>query len=50
MHFIGQPKQLTISIYQLIDGEYQVKQFRGEDTIHQSIVFPELSLTAKQIF
>ncbi|MFW9258677.1 Uma2 family endonuclease [Nostoc sp. CALU 546] len=47
--FIGNPKQPTISIYQLIEGEYQVRQFRGSDRI-QSLAFPELDLTAEQIF
>jgi Uma2 family endonuclease len=46
--FIGDPKQPTISIYQLIEGEYQVTQFRGIDVI-QSPAFPELNLTANQI-
>ncbi|MEH1855450.1 MAG: Uma2 family endonuclease [Nostoc sp.] len=47
--FIGNPKQPTISIYQLIDGEYQVTQFRGSDRI-QSLAFSELNLTAEQVF
>jgi Uma2 family endonuclease len=47
--FIGNPKQPTLSICQLVDGEYQVKQFRGSDTI-ESLAFPELRLTAEQIF
>jgi Uma2 family endonuclease len=47
--FIGNPKQPTISVYQLVDGEYQVTQFRGDDRII-SPTFPELNLTAKQIF
>jgi Uma2 family endonuclease len=47
--FIGNPKVPTISIYQLIDGEYQIAQFRGSDCI-KSITFPELALTAEQIF
>jgi Uma2 family endonuclease len=47
--FTGNPKQPTISIYQLIDGEYQVTQFRGSDRI-VSPTFPELNLTAEQIF
>ena len=47
--FIGNPKQPTISIYQLIEGEYQVSQFRGSDSI-QSPAFPELNLTPDQIF
>jgi Uma2 family endonuclease len=47
--FIGNPKLPTISIYQLIDGEYQVTQFRDDAHII-SPTFPELNLTAKQIF
>ncbi len=49
VRFIGKPKQPTISIYELIDGEYQVKQFRGAETIC-SPTFPELKLTVEQIF
>ena len=47
--FIGNPKQPTISIYRLIDGEYEVSQFRVDDRIESS-TFPELDLTAQQIF
>jgi Uma2 family endonuclease len=47
--FIGNPKQPTISIYQLVDGEYQVSQFRDNERL-VSPTFPELNLTAKQIF
>ncbi len=47
--FVGNPKKPTISIYLLVDGEYQVNQFRENDCI-QSLAFPELSLTAEQIF
>jgi len=47
--FIGNPKQPTISIYNLVNGEYQVKQFRGSERI-ESLVFPELTLTVEQIF
>ncbi len=47
--FIGNPKQLTISIYSLVEGEYQLYLFRGSDHI-QSPTFPELDLTAEQIF
>ncbi|MEZ2229999.1 MAG: Uma2 family endonuclease [Microcoleus sp.] len=47
--FIGNPKQPTISVYQLVDGEYQVKQFRASERV-ESLAFPELSLTAEQIF
>ena len=47
--FIGNPKQPTLSVYQLVDGEYQVKQFRGSERV-ESLTFPELKLTAEQIF
>jgi Uma2 family endonuclease len=47
--FIGNPKQPTVSIYQLVEGEYQVSQFRGDNRI-ESLIFPELNLTAQQIF
>ncbi len=47
--YIGNPKQPTISIYDLINGEYRVSQFIGNATI-VSPTFPELTLTANQIF
>ena len=47
--FIGNPKQPTLSIYQLVDGEYQIAQFRGDDRI-VSPTFPNLNLTVNQIF
>jgi Uma2 family endonuclease len=47
--FTGNPKQPTFSVYQLIDEEYQVSQFRGSDGI-LSPTFPQLNLTAQQIF
>lgn len=47
--YIGKPKQPTISVYQMIEGEYEVKMFRGSDRIESSI-FPDLQLTAEQIF
>ncbi len=49
MKYIGDPKQPTLSIYNLVNEEYQVTQFRGDDRI-VSIAFPELNLTAQQIF
>ncbi len=48
-NLIGNPKQPTISIYWLVEDEYQVSQFRGDERI-QSPTFPELNLTAQQIF
>ncbi|MEM9542365.1 MAG: Uma2 family endonuclease [Cyanobacteria bacterium P01_E01_bin.42] len=47
--YLGSPKLPTLSIYSLVNGEYQVSQFRGEETI-ASPTFPELQLTAVQIF
>ncbi|MEC4803668.1 MAG: Uma2 family endonuclease [Jaaginema sp. PMC 1079.18] len=47
--FIGTPKLPTISVYRMVDGEYEVRQFRGDDWV-ESLVFGELQLTAKQIF
>ena len=47
--FIGNPKQPTISVYKMIDGEYEANRFRGNDKIESSI-FPELNLTAEQVF
>jgi Uma2 family endonuclease len=47
--FIGNPKQPTILIHELIDGEYQVTSFQGDDRVI-SPTFPELVLTANQVF
>ena len=47
--FIGNPKQPTIFVHELVDGEYQVTTFRGNDRLI-SPTFPELILTANQIF
>jgi Uma2 family endonuclease len=47
--FIGDPKQPTILVHELIDEEYQVTQFRGDEII-KSPTFPELVLTANQVF
>ena len=48
-NFIGNPKQPTISVCNLLDGEYQVLKFRENDRI-VSQTFPDLNLTANQIF
>jgi len=48
-NFLGNPKQPTVFVYQLIEGEYQVSQFRGDDLI-VSPTFSRLNLTAKQVF
>ena len=47
--FIGNPKQQTITICELVDGEYQTTQFQGDRSI-VSPLFPDLNLTAQQIF
>ena len=47
--YIGNPKQPTLSVYQLVDGEYELTQFRGDDKI-ESAAFPELNLTTQQVF
>lgn len=47
--FIGDPKTPTLSIYTLDEsGEYQFKQFRGNDLI-ESPTFPNLRLTAGEV-
>ncbi len=47
--FIGNPKQPTIFICELVDGEYQMTAFQGNTAI-SSPTFPQLNLTAQQIF
>ena len=46
--YIGKPKQPTLSICTLVDGEYEIQQFRGNQTI-TSTIFPVLKLTAEQV-
>jgi Uma2 family endonuclease len=45
---IGKPKQPTLSIGVLVDGEYEIQKFRGSQTI-VSPTFPMLKLTAEQV-
>ncbi len=45
---IGKPKQPTLSVCTLVDGEYEIQQFRGNQTI-VSPTFPDLKLTAEQV-
>lgn len=47
--FIGNPKQPTIFVCELVDGEYQMTAFQG-NTVIVSPTFPQLNLTAQQIF
>jgi Uma2 family endonuclease len=46
---IGFPKAPTLTVYELINGQYQARQFRGDDPI-ESLIFRNLTLTAKQVF
>jgi Uma2 family endonuclease len=48
-NFLGNPKQPTISVCNLVDGEYQVSKFRENERI-VSQVFPDLNLTVTQVF
>jgi Uma2 family endonuclease len=45
---IGKPKQPTLSICTLVDGEYEIQQFRGDQAI-VSPIFPDLKLAAEQV-
>jgi Uma2 family endonuclease len=47
--FTGYPKQPTLSLCQLVEGEYQIQLLQGAQPII-SQAFPELTLTAAQIF
>ncbi len=47
--FIGDPKQPTIFVCELIKGEYRFSQFRGNSQI-VSPTFSQLNLTPQQIF
>ncbi len=45
---IGKPKQPTLSICTLVNGEYEIQQLRGNQPI-VSFTFPDLKLTAEQV-
>ncbi|MBW4664633.1 MAG: Uma2 family endonuclease [Chroococcus sp. CMT-3BRIN-NPC107] len=47
--YIGNPKQPTISVYSLVEDEYQVSQFRGSEVI-ESPTLKDLNLTTAQVF
>jgi Uma2 family endonuclease len=47
--YIGKPKQPTITICNLREDEYQKQLFQKSDRLI-STIFPDLQLTAKQIF
>ena len=48
IQYIGSPKQPTVTINHLIDGEYQAQRYQGEATII-SPTFPQFALTITQI-
>jgi Uma2 family endonuclease len=45
---IGKPKQPTLSICTLVNGEYDIQKLQGNQTI-VSLTFPDLKLTAEQV-
>ncbi|AFZ58680.1 Uma2 family endonuclease [Anabaena cylindrica FACHB-243] len=45
---IGKPKQPTLSICTLVEGEYEIQQIRGNQPI-TSLTFPNFKLTAEQV-
>ena len=45
---IGKPKQPTLSVCTLVDGDYEIQLFQGEQTVVSS-TFPDLNLTVKQV-
>lgn len=47
--YIGSPKQPTLTVCQLVEGEYELQQFRGTQRI-SSGVFPDLTLMVEQAF
>lgn len=46
--YLGEPKQPSIFVYQLINGVYQSRLFQGEEVIVSS-TFPELQLTVAKV-
>ncbi|WP_017661881.1 Uma2 family endonuclease [Baaleninema simplex] len=48
VRYLGTPKQPTITICQLVEGEYQLQRFTGGQPLVSS-VFPELALTTKDV-
>lgn len=47
--FLGYPKQPTFFVCELVEGEYRMTPFQGQQSII-SPTFPELNLTPSQIF
>ncbi|MBC6475263.1 MAG: Uma2 family endonuclease [Hormoscilla sp. GM102CHS1] len=49
VRYIGKPKQPTITVCQLMEGEYQMQRFIAGQRL-SSQIFPELDLTTDSIF
>jgi Uma2 family endonuclease len=49
VRYIGKPKQPTITVCQLIEGEYQMQRFIAGQRL-ESFIFSELELTTDAIF
>ena len=47
-NYLGNPKQPTVFVHQLVDGTYQVQSFQGDRMI-QSPTFTDLKLTVAQL-
>ncbi|NET49050.1 MAG: Uma2 family endonuclease [Merismopedia sp. SIO2A8] len=47
--YIGSPKQPTFTVCTLVDGEYELQQYRGNYSI-VSPTFPDFPLTVNQVF
>lgn len=45
---LGKPKQPTLTVGRLVEGEYEVERFRGEDRILSSVL-PGWNLTASSV-
>jgi Uma2 family endonuclease len=45
---IGKPKQPTLTIATLVEGEYEITMFRGDERV-VSLTFPDLNLRAEQV-
>ncbi|NJM76429.1 MAG: Uma2 family endonuclease [Acaryochloridaceae cyanobacterium RU_4_10] len=48
LQYIGSPKQPTVTVHRLVDGEYQAQQFRGMEVII-SPTFLQFVLTTQQV-
>jgi Uma2 family endonuclease len=49
IQYIGAPKRPTLTVFRLVDGEYEPMLFRGGDRIVSGLL-PGLELTAAEIF